>query len=168
MIDVPILIVKYRQVGQPPIPTVKRIMVMLDGSLHSERTLPYARTLAKAFGSELLLMSVPAVPEVKDYRAVSEVVEKIRHKAEHNIRRFLSAVARSLRRDRLHVRTLVRGSIPARTVIEVSETEKMDMIMLTSRGRGSLDLFLMGSVAEDVVRDAQIPVFMMPVRDRKD
>jgi nucleotide-binding universal stress UspA family protein len=53
-------------------------------------------------------------------------------------------------------------------IIEVSEAEKMDLIMLTSRGRGSLDLLLMGSVAEEVVRDTRIPVFMMPVRDRKD
>jgi nucleotide-binding universal stress UspA family protein len=42
------------------------------------------------------------------------------------------------------------------------------MIMITSRGRGSLDLLLMGSVAEEVVRDIIKPVFMMPVRDRKD
>ena len=168
MIDIPILIVKYREDGYPPASTVKRIMVTLDGSLHSEHILPYARALAQAFGSELLLMSVPAVPEVKDYRAASDIVEKIRHKAENNIRKFLSAVARSLRRDRLRVRTLVKGSIPARTIMEISEKEKMDMIMLTSRGRGSLDLLLMGSVAEEVVRDTQIPIFMMPVRDRKD
>ncbi len=168
MIDVPMLIVKYRDEGYPPAPTVKHIMVTLDGSLHSERTLPYGRALAQAFGAELLLMSVPAVPEVKDYRAASEVVEKIRHKAENNMRKFLSAVARSLRKDRLRVRTLVKGSIPARTIVEVSEKEKTDMIMLTSRGRGSLDLLLMGSVAEEVVSNTKIPIFMMPVRDRKD
>lgn len=168
MVDVPILIVKYRDEGYPPAPSVKHIMVTLDGSLHSEQTLPFARMLAQAFESELLLVSVPAVPEGKDYRAASEVVEKIRHKAENNMRKFLSAVARSLRKDRLRVRTLVKGSIPARTIVEVSEAEKMDMIMLTSRGRGSLDLLLMGSVAEEVVRDTRIPVFMMPVRDRKD
>ena len=168
MIDVPILIIKYRDEGYPPPPTVKHIMVALDGSIYSERTLPYARTLAKAFGSELLLASVPAVPDVKDYRAASEVVEKIRHKAETTMRKFLHAVARSLRKDQLRVRTLVKGSIPSRTIIEVSEKENMDMIMLTSRGRGGLDLFWMGSVAEEVVRDTRIPIFMMPVRDRKD
>ena len=168
MIDVPMLIVKFREEGYPPAPAIKHIMVTLDGSLHSERTLPYARELARAFGAELLLVSVPAVPEVKDYRAASEIVEKIRHKAENNMRKFLSAVARSLRRDKLHVRTMVKGSIPARTIVEISEKEEMDMIMLTSRGRGSLELLLMGSVAEEVVSNTTIPIFMMPVRDRKD
>jgi len=168
LINVPILIVKYREEGYLPAPTVRHIMVTLDGSVYSERALPYARVLARAFGAELLLMSVPAVPEAQDYRAAPEVVKKVRDKAEANMRKFLHDIARLLRKDRLHVRTLVRGSIPARTVIEVSEKEKADLIMLTSRGRGSLDLLLMGSVAEEVVRETRVPVFMMPVRDRKD
>jgi len=168
MIDLPILIVKYRDEGYPPAPTVKHIMVALDGSVYSERSLPYARVLAKAFGSDLSLLSVPAVPEVKDYRAPSEAVEKVRQKAETNMRKFLQDVARPLRKDRLRVRALVRGSIPARTIIDASKDEKADMVMITSRGRGSLDLLLMGSVADEVVRETQIPIFMIPVRDRED
>ena len=168
LIDVPILIVKYREEGHSPTATVRRIMVALDGSIYSERALPYARVFARAFGAELLLMSVPAIPEVQDYRAASDVVEKVRHKAETNMRKFLHEIARLLHKDRLRVHTLVKGSIPSRMIVEVSEEKEMDMIMLTSRGRGSLDLFLMGSVAEEVVSNTKIPIFMMPVRDRTD
>ena len=168
LVDIPILIVKYREQGTSRPPEMKRLLVGLDGSISSEHILPYARALGKGFECELLLLSVPAVPEGKDYRASSEVVERIRHKAENNMRRFLQAVARSLRKDRLKVRTLVKGSKPARTVVEVSEKENMDLIMITSRGRGRLDLLLMGSVAEEIVRETNKPVFMMPVRDRKD
>ena len=168
MLDVPILIVKYREEGYPSKPKLHHILVTLDGSIYSEYVLPYARIFAKAFESDLLLLSVPAVPEVTDYRAPSEVVEKVRQKAEGNMRKFLHDIVRILRKDRLKVKTLVRGSIPARTIREVSQENKMDMIMLTSRGRGSLDLFLMGSVADEVVRDTQIPVFMLPAHDRKD
>jgi len=168
LIDIPILIVKFREEGYPPAPTVKHIMVALDGSVYSERALPYAQVLANAFRSDLLLLSVPAVPEVKDYRAPSEVVENVRHKAETNMRKFLHDIARMLHKNHLRVKTFVQGSIPARTIVNVSEREKVDMIMLTSRGRGSLDLLLTGSVAQEVVRDTQIPILMMPVRDRKD
>ena len=166
-IDVPILIVKYRDEGYPPEMNVKNVMVTLDGSIYSERVLPYARLLAKAFEGELLLLSVPAVPEVQDYRAASDVVEKIRHKAENNMRKFLHDIAGLLRKDRLHIKTFVRGSNPARTIVEVSEKEKADLIMLTSRGRGNFDLLFMGSVAEEVVQNTTTPVFMMPVRGKK-
>ncbi len=167
-IDVPILIVKYLEDGYPSPPDIKHILVALDGSVYSERVLPYARALATAFESNLMLLSVPAVPEVKDYRAPSEVVENIRDKAETNMRKFLRDIAHPLQKDHLRVKTFVQGSIPARTIVNVSEEQKADMVMLTSRGRGSLDLLLMGSVAEQVVHDTKIPIFMMPARDRKD
>ena len=144
-------------------PRIRRILVALDGSINSERVLPYARLLAKAYDSELILITVPAVPEVKNYRAAAEVVETIRSKAEVNIRKFLEAVARSLRDEGVQVRTVVTGSIPAQTIVQVSEEEGADMIMLTSRGRGGMDLVLMGSVAQHVVQITPDPIFMMPI-----
>jgi nucleotide-binding universal stress UspA family protein len=168
MIDVPILIVKYREQAYSSIPAIRHILVALDGSISSERTLPYARALAKACNSELHLLSVPAVPDVQDYRAPAEIVDKIRRKAETNMRKFLLAVARPLRKDRLRVRTLVKGSIPDHTIVAVTEEVGADMIMLTSRGRGSLDLLLMGSVADNVVQKTTVPVFMIPIPNETD
>ena len=144
-------------------PRIRRILVALDGSINSERVLPYARLLAKAYDSELILITVPAVPEVKNYRAAAEIVETIRSKAEVNIRKFLEAVARSLREEGVQVRTVVTGSIPAQTIVQVGEEEGADMIMLTSRGRGGMDLVLMGSVAQHVVQITPDPIFMMPI-----
>jgi len=166
MIDLPILLVKYREEGYVPKPPIHRIQVALDGSTYSERTLPYARLFAKALNGELLLLSVPAVPEVENYRAASEVVEKLRSKAETNMQKFLSGVARTLRKEKIKVRTMVKGFIPARMIVNISEVEKSDMIMLTSRGRGNLDILLMGSVVEEVVNNTNLPVLMLPVRDR--
>jgi nucleotide-binding universal stress UspA family protein len=148
--------------------SLTRILVALDGSIYSERTLPYARALAKAFNSEIILMSVPAVPDMKSYRAPAEFVQNLRIKADANMRKFIKAVAKSLRQDGLHVQTVVSGSIPAQTIVRVSEKKDADLIMLTSRGRGGLKLMCMGSVAEEVVRKTNRPVFMMPIPDRTD
>jgi nucleotide-binding universal stress UspA family protein len=147
---------------------LKRILVALDGSIYSERTLPYARALAKAFNSEIILMSVPAVPDMKSYRAPAEFVRNLRIKADANMRKFIKAVAKSLRQDGLRVQTVVSGSIPAQTIVRVSENKDADLIMLTSRGRGGLKLMFMGSVAEEVVQKTNKPVFMMPIPDRID
>jgi nucleotide-binding universal stress UspA family protein len=166
-LSTPILLVHGSEEEDIPIPKIRCILVALDGSIFSERALPYARTLAKVFDSELVLVTVPAVPEVKNYRAAADVVETIRQKAEISIRKFLEAVARSLRTDGLRVRTVVTGSLPARTIIETGGQECVDMIMLTSRGRGGLDLFFMGSVAERVVQSTELPVFMVPIHERR-
>jgi nucleotide-binding universal stress UspA family protein len=159
----PVLLVQDADELNGGSPKIERILVALDGSINSERVLPYARALSKAFGSELVLMTVPAVPEVKNYRAAAEIVETIRAKAEVDIRKFLEAVARTLREDGISVRTVVTGSIPAPTIVQVGEEEEADMIMLTSRGRGGLDIVLMGSVAQRVVQITSDPIFMMPI-----
>lgn len=164
-IDRPVLLVKALDDGGEVQPEVKRIIVALDGSIYSESVLPYARAFGKAFGCELILMSVPAIPEVENYRAAADVVETIRAKAVANMQKFLEAVARSLRKEGLEVRTLVTGSMPARSIVEVAEQEGADMIMITSRGRGGLALLLMGSVAQRVVQSTKAAVFMVPISE---
>lgn len=145
------------------IPAMKKIMVALDGSIISESSLPYARFLAKAFNSQLILLSVPAVPEAKEYGAVSDVIEDIRAKAENRMQEFLDAVAVPLRKDGINVQTLVRGTNPADTICKVSQDDKVDLIIMTSRGRGALDLIFLGSVADQVVLGTESSVFMVPI-----
>ncbi len=161
----PILIVQATQ-EEDKLPQLKRILVALDGSLFSERTLPYARALARAFKSELILMSVPAVPDASDYRAPADYLETLRDKKDANMRKFLGSLARSLRKDGLRVTTQVSGSIPSKTILEISAAKRVDLIMMTSRGRGGLRLLFMGSVAEKVVQGTEKMVFMMPIPDR--
>ena len=145
------------------VPRLKRILVALDGSIYSERVLPYARTLAKAFKSDVLLMSVPAVPDAGDYRAPAEYLELLHNKKDANMRKFLAAVARELRKDGLRVHTVVTGSTPSKAIVDVSKAKHVDMIMMTSQGRGGLKLLFMGSVAERVVQDSDQMVFMLPI-----
>jgi nucleotide-binding universal stress UspA family protein len=148
--------------GVPP--SIDRILVALDGSTYSERALPYARLLAKAFHSRLILLCVSAIPEAENYRAPADIVTSIRRKAEVNMFKFLNGTARLLRRDGLKVDVRVTGSIPSHAILEVSGDEEVDMLMLTSRGRGKDDELLLGSVAEYVVQNTNCPVFMVPIQ----
>jgi nucleotide-binding universal stress UspA family protein len=164
----PILMVQAIPDAVHILPALKHILVALDGSLYSERTLPYARTLANAFRSDIYLLSVPAVPSAADYRAPAEYLETLRTNKDANMRKFLHAVARSLRKEGLRVLTLVTGSIPAKTVVDVSKEKHIDLIMLTSRGRGGLKLLFMGSVADQVIEGADCMVFIMPIPEEND
>jgi len=141
---------------------IDRILVALDGSIVSERSLPYAKFLAKVFDAEILLTAVPAVPEASKYRAPAGFVEMLQTKANTNMKRFLNAVAISFEAENIRVRTIVTGSLPAQTIVSIAEQENADLIMLTSRGRGQLEI-LLGSVARRVVESTDKPVFMMPI-----
>jgi nucleotide-binding universal stress UspA family protein len=163
-IDTPVLLVQVEGEGRSYWPGFSRILVALDGSSYSERVLPYARVLAKAFDSRLTLLCVPAVPEAESYRAAADVRLKIREKAEANMLKFLETTARPLRRDRLQVDVRVTGSIPARAILAVAREEDSDLVMLTSQGRGGYNAMLLGKVAEEVVEGADCPVFMLPIQ----
>jgi nucleotide-binding universal stress UspA family protein len=164
-IDKPVLLVTSSVGASSELPQIQRLLVALDGSIKSEQVLPYARMLGKSLNCELILMSVPAVPSVKNYRAPADVVETIRTKAVVNMQKFLEAVARSLREEGLVVRTIVAGSMPARTIVETALKEDVDMIMITSKGRGGLDYIMVGSVAQRIVENTEIPVFIVPIID---
>jgi nucleotide-binding universal stress UspA family protein len=144
-------------------PKLDRILVTLDGSIFSERSLPYARALAEMFGSELIIMTVPEVPETENYRAPAGVVETIRNEAVANIQKFLEAVARALREDGIAVRTMVTGSRAVPAIVSQGEEAEVDLIMVTSHGRGGIELLLTGSVAERIVEDSDKMIFMVPI-----
>jgi len=129
----------------------KRLLVALDGSEFSERILPFVTLLAKAFDSEILLLSVPVGSTSESYHATIE--------------NYLKNMALELGSHDLKVRTLVVGNAAAQTIVMTAETEMADLIMLATHGRSGMDRLMLGSVAEHVVKNMPCPIFLLPVRD---
>ncbi|MFD5383299.1 universal stress protein, partial [Bacillus velezensis] len=50
---------------------------------------------------------------------------------------------------------------PSRTICNVAQSEKVDLIVLGSHGRGAIDRALLGSVAHGVLHRSQIPVLIV-------
>jgi nucleotide-binding universal stress UspA family protein len=168
LLDIPVLLVQVFESGPPEAPHLDRVLVALDGSSFAEQLLPYANLLARQFDCELMLISVPAVPESEKYRAPSGVIRAIRKQAEDSMREYLASVSERLGQEGVSVRTVVTGSYPARTIVDVGKREGVDLIMLTSQGRGGLDLIFMGSVAQQVVQLSDNPVFIIPINRKLD
>jgi nucleotide-binding universal stress UspA family protein len=163
-LDVPVFLVQGDQpkdLGRKP----ERMLVALDGSITSEKVIPYARTLAQIYESELTLLSVPQIPETENYRAPADVIENLRAEAEAKMTDFLEAVARSLRQDGVRVSIEVKGSRPATTIVETAEEGDYGLIMLTSNGRGTIGRMIMGADSERVVGSTNRCVLMMPSRN---
>ena len=163
-LDIPVWLVQGDQpkdLGRKP----EKMLVALDGSIASEKILPYARALGLANNSELILLSVPQIPETENYRAPADVVESLRAEAEAKMTNFLEAVARSLKKDGLKVSIQVKGSRPATTIVDTADEEDIGLILLTSNGRGTLDRMIMGSDSERVVASTNRCVLMMPSRN---
>ncbi len=61
----------------------------------------------------------------------------------------------------MRVRTLIRRGDPVTEIIAAARDEKADLIAMTTHGRRGPARVLLGSVAESVLRHADVPVFML-------
>lgn len=162
-LNIPVYLVQGEQpkdLGRKP----GKLLVALDGSIKAEKVLPYARTFAQVYGSDITLISVPQIPETENYRAPADVVENLRAEAEAKMTNFLEAVARGLEKDGIKVDIIVKGSRPATTIVETAEEGEYGLILLTSNGRGTFNRMIMGADSERIVDNTNRCVLMMPSR----
>ena len=146
--DTPVLLLRPTEQWTSRGSQFQRLLVGLDGSEGAEVVLRYARALARHFESEVILLGVPETE--------SEAP---------TLERYVARVASALDGRGYQCRTLVTGSEPASTIVEVSQTEDADLIMMATRGRGARPgLSDLGSVADRVVQATQVPVFLAPIR----
>jgi len=142
----------------------QRILVPIDGSATSERALQEAIKLA-AGKAQLRLVYVveeayPLDAEGYAYIDYSELQEAVRKTGE----RTLAQAAVKVRRSGITAETTLLD-VPGERVASVIDNEalkwKADLIVIGTHGRSGLSRMLLGSVAEDVVRGASIPVLLV-------
>src|SRR6266849_4157412 len=143
----------------------KRALVPLDGSMVAEAILPSFLRLAHPLGMEVALIRV-VVPTVKP-AAIEETslalgntappMERMQEEAEA----YLRAVAATPAFEGLQVLTTVRSGEAPQEIIASARELQADVIAMTTHGRTGLRRLLFGSVAEAVLRMADVPVFML-------
>lgn len=131
----------------------KRILVPVDGSEKSERAVQFAADEWPDAEITLLHVINPARSVSGAEMAVSGLAENWYENAERNAETLLSETADRVDRD---VDTRIEVGRPAYTILETADD--FDQIVIGSQGRTGISRVLLGSVAEGVVRRAEIPV----------
>lgn len=138
----------------------KRILLPLDGSAAAEQALPYAVAQAERFGAELILLRVvEPFPHVRGLSAGD--LSRIRQQTAEWTRVYLKRLAKSVREQGVTVQLATAEGRPNLAILEFSETNQVDLIVICTRGRSGFSRWLMGSVADRVVRGAGIPVLLV-------
>ncbi len=162
----PIMVVHPIEGVTPAVPKFKKLLVTLDGSEFAERVLPYVKA-SVIFESVVLLISVPQVPEAEMYGAVVNEIRELREHAETEAKEYLEGVSTNLQKAGVNTTVIVTGSRPAQTIVSIAQKEKVDVIMMATHGRGGMDSLVIGSVAERIVQNTSCPVFLVPIRERR-
>lgn len=143
----------------------KHLLVPLDGSKLAEAALPSARALAEKFDGTITLLRVVWPPDITTSTVGTQMTEVLSILSEHSQQEastYLGQLQSALRRDGYMVqRHIVMGDAVAEIILETATSENIDAIVMSTHGRGGLSRWVFGSVADKVLRQAQIPVLLI-------
>jgi nucleotide-binding universal stress UspA family protein len=154
-----------------PARAYRRILWPTDFSRLANAALPHALKIAAQDGAELIVMHVVAPPVLSPAPVMSGAVwgrleKEMRHAALDRLRRVISAAHAKERTVR--TRTLVVLGSPFVQIPRAAQRLRCDLIVLATHGHTGLRHVLLGSVAENVVRNAPCPVLTVrPARRGK-
>jgi nucleotide-binding universal stress UspA family protein len=142
-------------------PMYSRILVPLDGSKTAEKALPYARTLARRFALPVKLLVVVDIAELATHlsaanaRYMDAMVESELKKSSE----YLSGIVKTFK-DTAATYAVEKGRADE-VIIEGAASEKQTLITMATHGRSGLHRWLLGSVAEKVLRATANPLLLV-------
>lgn len=126
------------------------VVVPLDGSKNAENALPMAAAMARAYGAPIRLVHVLDDDLARNQADIDRAQEQ-----------FAAYGARLAEREGLpEARATVLTGSAARAVIDFAEGAQM--VVLATHGRSGLKATLIGSVADKIVRGANVPTLVVP------
>jgi nucleotide-binding universal stress UspA family protein len=139
---------------------MKRILVPVDGSECALRALRYAIARAKDTKSEIDVLHVepPAPYQEARLYAMREDIARLHKEA---IARLVKQATDILEAEKIPHRAHIAGGEIANVVARFVQDEKVDEIVMGTRGMSALGQVFLGSVASRVVHFVSIPVTLV-------
>lgn len=136
----------------------ERIVLAVDGSQHSMRAVVYARSLAEAYGAKILL--VHAYPHTSDLRGAEQYGNLVSRRKSTG-QEVLNEARKNLGGKSFEVEEDLLEGPAAEAILKVARTRNADLIILGTRGKGSLEGVLFGSVSSKVTHYADCTVMVV-------
>ena len=149
--------VRTKEARQIPDLNLRVILVPVDFSTSSLQALDLALALAKPFGASVEVLHV-LDPLYVPGRFDTPRLGQLRREMLRDAKRRLANVARRKGDGRLRHKVL--SGVPYSVIVNDAVHIGASMIVMGSRGRTGLGGFLVGSVAEKVIRHAPCPVLI--------
>ncbi len=133
------------------------ILVPTDGSEGVEEALEHARSIAGKYDATVHVLYVVNTSTYSSLPADSNW-ESIVSALEEEGERSTSELAQRLEDDGIEVEREVRDGVPHKEILEYSDEEDIDLVVMGTHGKTGIDRLLLGSVTEKVVRKSEAPV----------
>lgn len=139
-----------------------KILVPTDGSTYANQEVERVKKLISEDG-EIIVLSVAgkltssAFQSRRKVRKVNDILQKEAQQAVDNMASKFD--------DNYNVTKMVLTGFPAETIKQVTEDEGVDLIVISASGKSGFQRFVIGSVAEKVLKDSEIDVLLVHNQD---
>ena len=150
----------------------QQILLPLDGSELAERALAPAQAMARAFKARLHLFQALSYAEEFDlmrgaeYGALSEeyigkLLEEVAAAQSGKAAAYLADKAAALTAAGVEVVTAYETGSPAEKILDYAQAAAIDLIVISTHGRGGLRRLLVGSVTDRIIRAGNCPALVV-------
>lgn len=140
----------------------RRILIATDGSEYTKKAVDYGIDLANNTGAELhaiYVIDTRAYDSIPLSAPLEYAYSLLRQEGDKAIK----YVADRAEAEGLEVEGIITEGHPADEIIKYAENNSIDLIVMGTLGKSGLDRFLLGNVADKVIRSSKIPVIAVPV-----
>jgi nucleotide-binding universal stress UspA family protein len=142
----------------------QRIVVPLDGSDIAELAIPEAERMARLTAAPMHLIRVVDPTQLPWYGAYGDamgytVAQGALGDEEQSSDAYLAGIAKRIKELGIEVECEVRHGRAAKELVAAAKPG--DIIVIASHGRGGISRWLLGSVAEELIRHAAVPVLLV-------
>jgi nucleotide-binding universal stress UspA family protein len=138
----------------------RNIVIATDGSENTQKAISYGIEIAKLSGAIVHALyvidtsSYSTIPMDAGWEEMYEILKKEGEKAIFIVKERGEAAG-------VEVREVLWEGHPSTEIINFAEKNDIDLIVMGTLGKTGLDRFLLGSVAEKVVRNSKVPVLVV-------
>jgi nucleotide-binding universal stress UspA family protein len=143
-----------------------RILIPLDGSKTAEQALPYARTLANKLKVPVEFMGVIDIAELAMHISAEKAryLERMIEQGERSSMDYLKRIANTF--PGLSVNCAIEKGTAAEAIIDKAAVDKGTLITMATHGRSGINRWVLGSVAEKVLRATNNPLLLIRAVDQ--
>jgi nucleotide-binding universal stress UspA family protein len=137
---------------------IKKILLPTDGSGYAEQEVERVTDLIADDG-EIIILSVAgkwtssAFQRRRDVRKVNKELKQEAVDAVNHMKKLFD--------PSLNIKTIVETGVPSEVINQIAEEEGVDLIVISSSGKSGLHRFIIGSVAEKVLKNAERDVLLV-------
>jgi nucleotide-binding universal stress UspA family protein len=151
---------------------LSRILTALDGSEQSMRAAELAISIAVKHDAEILALYVfysqlgyayaSYLSKIEDSPSIAAIVNSAKQEASHWFEAINNKIAYSKNENHIMLKSEVivtSTSVPA-AIIDYASKNRVNLIVIGTRGRSGIKKVLLGSVAQEVIRESRCPVLV--------